>query len=179
MDVSRAVRVVRQRAAEWKVDPAHVAVLGFSAGGHLAACYGVHWQRYPFAKEDPLHKISNQPNAQVLCYPVITSADPFAHRGSFDNLLGPNPSADLLREMSLELQMSEHTPPAFIWHTWSDEYVPVENSMLFAQGMRRCGRPFELHIYPEGHHGIGLSPDDPHAATWMELCCQWLAGQGW
>jgi dipeptidyl aminopeptidase/acylaminoacyl peptidase len=86
---------------------------------------------------------------------------------------------DLLKEMSLELQVDAKTPPAFLWHTQADGGVPVENSILYAQALRKNRVPFELHIYQEGRHGLGLAPDDPHVATWMLLACQWLKLNGW
>lgn len=124
----------------------------------------------------------NRPDALILSYPVITSG-PFAHRGSFENLLGSDPSAELLEEVSLELHVSEKTPPTFLWHTYADEAVPLENSLLFAGALRAHGVPFELHVYPEGSHGLSLATEEtsddrhdpnPHASSWMYLCTEWL-----
>jgi acetyl esterase/lipase len=139
----------------------------------------VHWDRYRFETEDPLHHIATRPDALVLCYPVISTGE-FGHQGSLQNLLG-SAAADPARrqEMSLELQVTEHTPTAFLWHTFADGGVPVENSILFAMALRRNKVPFELHVYPNGAHGLGLAPADAHVATWMPLCCEWLAGMGW
>ena len=178
MDAARAMRIVRSRAAEWKVDPAHIAILGFSAGGHLTASLGVHYDKKDANGGDDLDKVSCRPDALVLCYPVISSG-PKGHRGSFKNLLGDNPPDNMIEFMSLEKQVTKDTPPAFLWHTADDEGVPVENSLFFAQALRDHGVPFELHVYPHGRHGLGLAPDDPHIATWMPLCCEWLKGMGW
>lgn len=177
LDVAQAMRIIRCHADEWKVAANRVAVCGFSAGGHLAASLGVHWDKVP-AVGDTLDAVNCRPDALVLCYPVITSGE-FAHRGSFENLLGADASKEMLRLMSLELQVNEQTPPTFLWSTCEDAGVPLENSLLFAQALRKYGTLFELHIYPRGRHGLGLAPEDPHVATWMSLCCEWLRGMGW
>jgi len=178
LDAARALRLIRHHAGEWRVKPDKVAILGFSAGGHLAASVGVYFDEGDPHAEDPAQCPSCRPDALVLCYPVISSRE-FAHLGSFRNLLGENPPQEMLDKLSLELHVGPRTPPTFLWHTVADAGVPVENSLLFAQGLRRHGIPFEMHLYPEGRHGLGLAPEDPHVATWMELCCQWLAGMGW
>ncbi|NLJ75056.1 MAG: prolyl oligopeptidase family serine peptidase, partial [Firmicutes bacterium] len=143
-------------------------------GGHLAASLGVHWST--------VGSEVNQPNALILCYPVITSG-PFAHRGSFDALLGSNPTPEMLKEMSLEKQVNENTPPTFIWHTVADSVVPVENTLLFAQALQSYNIPFEMHIFPNGDHGLSLATaetDDgvrgihPHIASWITWCIEWL-----
>ena len=124
----------------------------------------------------------NRPDAMILCYPVITSGE-FAHRGSINNLLGGEADEKLLHEVSLEHHVSEKTPPAFIWHTLNDSIVPAENSLLFANALRKRNIPFELHIYPEGPHGLSLATKEtdeenrmvrPHVATWLRLCTEWL-----
>lgn len=182
MDVSRAMCIIRENSEEWNIDHDKIAVCGFSAGGHLAASLGVHWDK-PFLKGIcDLHDGMNRPNALILCYPVITSGE-FAHIGSFKNLLGEEPKEELLQKMSLEKHIHAGTPPAFIWHTVNDSVVPVENSLLFAHGLRYNNIPFEIHIYPEGDHGLSLATEEtarhisqiqPHAATWMKLCTEWL-----
>lgn len=182
IDLSRSICIIRDNAEVWNVYTEKIAVCGFSAGGHLAASLGVHWDK-PYLKNLPGIKIEkNFPNALILCYPVITSGE-FAHRGSFENLLGNNASEGLLYEMSLENQVSKSTPPAFIWHTFEDSIVPLENSLLFAKKMREVGIPFELHVYPKGPHGLSLATaetendsigSDSHVATWFNLCVEWL-----
>ena len=182
MDVSRAMCILRENSQEWKIDADKIGIVGFSAGAHLVANLGVHWDKY-YLKDVPGIKLGmNKPNALILGYPVITSGI-YAHRGSFDNLLGDNADKQLLQEMSLELNVSEETPPTFLWHTFSDDLVPVENSLLFAQALRKKKVPFELHIYPEGPHGLSLANEEteegdiglyPNVATWMKLCITWL-----
>lgn len=176
LELSAAVTEVRKRAKEWNLDPNRIAVAGFSAGGHLAASLGVHWYKLPDAPQ-------NEPQALILSYPVITSG-PFKHPGSFDNLLGPNPSAEILEEMRLDRQVTSKTPPTFLWHTVADEVVPVENSLLFANALRQNQVPFEMHLFPDGIHGLSLATaetdsggkNNPHAARWLPLCIEWLKG---
>jgi len=183
LDASRAMCIIRENAEEWGIYPDKIAVCGFSAGGHLAASLGVHWDKKYLGNVEGIEIGKNRPDALILCYPVITSGR-YAHRGSFKNLLGENPDSDLLYEMSLEHHVSEKTPPAFIWHTFADAGVPVENSLLFAQALREKNIPFELHIYPEGVHGLSLATEEtangrsdlvsPHVAGWIKLCKEWL-----
>ncbi len=183
MDLSRAMCILRSHADEWKMDPQKIAVCGFSAGGHLAASLGVHWDK-PYLKRVPgIQMDMNRPNALILCYPVITS-NQYTHVGSMENLLGDGLSnPELLKEASLELHIHEGTPPTFLWHTFNDDSVPLENTMLFAQGLREKDIPFELHIYPDGPHGLSLANEEtddgnmgsyPHVSTWMKLCIEWL-----
>lgn len=185
-DVSRAMCMIRDHAAEWNVDAERIAVCGFSAGGHLAASLGVHWGRTEWLDGAPGVEVgANRPNALILSYPVITSGE-FAHQGSFNNLLGDQPDPALLAAMSLETQVTAAaTPPTFVWHTVEDQAVPVENALLFAGALRSCGVPFELHIYPDGPHGLSLATAEtdngvigsyPHVAGWMKQCIAWLDG---
>jgi acetyl esterase/lipase len=179
MDAARGLRLLRQRAAAWSLDPGRIAVLGFSAGGHLAASLGTLHARYPFAAEDDLAAVSNRPDALLLCYAVLSSGI-CGHGGSFANLLGPRAGDPAcLAELSLEKQVSADTPPTFLWHTSDDAAVPVQNSLLFATALREQGVPFELHVFPHGRHGLGLADQVPAAAVWPELACRWLLDRGW
>ena len=184
LDLSRAMCIIRDNAEEWNIDADEIAVCGFSAGGHLAASLGVHWSEPYLSGLDGIKEGMNRPDALILGYPVITSGQ-FVHRGSIENLIGSDADKSLLNEMSLELQVNDKTPPAFIWHTYADDAVPVENSMLFAQAMRKHNIPFELHIFPDGPHGLSLATEEtaaenmgayPHVAAWMKLCEEWLTG---
>ena len=181
-DVSRAMCLLRESAERYHIDPDRIAVCGFSAGGHLAASLGVHWMGTSLDAVAGISVRMTRPNALILGYPVITSGQ-FGHTASFANLLGEVPREEELREMSLELQVKYDTPPCFIWHTFADESVPVENSLLFAAALREKRVPFELHIYPEGNHGLSLATletsdqthgVDPHVASWMNACIEWL-----
>lgn len=176
-EASRAVEIIRENADEWGVEKDKIAVCGFSAGGHLAASLGVFWNQEPIKTADE----KNKPNALILAYPVITSGEK-AHRGSFQQLCGDD--EELVKKMSLENQVTKATPPTFLWHTFEDPAVPVENSLYFAAALREKNIPFELHIYPKGGHGLALVRKDtklaPDAAVsenakgWMGLCCSWL-----
>jgi acetyl esterase/lipase len=178
LDAARAIQIIRTRASEWHVDPGHVAVCGFSAGGHLTASLGVHYDLDTLYENGLPDTPPCKPDALILGYPVI-SAGASRHASSFNNLLGPDPSTADLDLMSLDKQVTDETPPTFLWHTADDPVVPVENSLQFAMALRRHSVPFELHVYPHGRHGLGLAPEDPHLATWMALSCEWLAGMGW
>lgn len=178
LDATRALKMVRDNAGEWNILPDHVAILGFSAGGHLAASTGVLALEVEGLPSDEIQHQSGKPDAMVLCYPVL-SAGSAAHRGSFQNLLGKDATLEQLESVSLETKVSESTPPTFLWATADDQVVPVENSLLFSQALRNHKVPFELHVYPSGRHGLGLSPENKHIATWMPLCIEWLESMGW
>jgi acetyl esterase/lipase len=182
LDVSRAMWIIRENADKWNIDPDRIAVCGFSAGGHLVASLGVFWSDEYISRLSGMPEGINKPNAIVLCYPVITSGE-FAHKGSFANLLGQDATAEEVDLMSLEKRVTEKTPPAFIWHTFEDGAVPVENALMFAGALRKKGIPFDLHIFHSGGHGLALCdaetaafPDqvNPHAGAWVSLCCSWL-----
>ena len=183
LDVSRAMCIIRENAEKWNIESNKIALCGFSAGGHLAASLGVHFDK-PWLEREGIVIGKNRPDAMILAYPVITMKE-FAHIGSRNNLLGENPDEKLINEMSLETQVSEKTPPTFIWHTAEDGSVPVENSLLFASALQKNKIPFELHIYPYGPHGLSLANHEtdngrigiyPHVAGWIDLCIEWLDG---
>ena len=177
MDAQRAIRLVRHHAAEWKVSPTHVAILGFSAGGHLTTTAMTHFDAGNAASPDPVERHSSRPDAGIPCYAVI-SFGPFGHKGSANNLLGPDAPQALRDSLSNETQVTPQTPPAFLWHTADDGGVPVENSLLFAQALSRCKVPFALHVFPHGRHGVGLGTELPDVAVWPELCAGWLKARG-
>lgn len=154
-ELATAMAIVRENSKQWHVDPNKIVVGGFSAGGHLAGCLGMLWNKGFIEKELGIPKEMFKPNGMLLSYPVITSKK-FAHRNSFINLLGKRYD-ELIDKASLEDQVSENTPPAFIWHTYNDQDVPVENSLLLVASMKKYNIPLELHIYPHGTHGLGLA----------------------
>ncbi|MBI4977791.1 MAG: alpha/beta hydrolase [Spirochaetes bacterium] len=179
MDAKRAMRLVRANAAAWNIDPDHVGVLGFSAGGHLASTIATHWNyNEEPSTADAVDAFSCRPDAAVLCYAVIALSEPFGHTGSMKNLLGENPSDDLIRFLSNEKQVNEKTPPTFLWHTADDAVVNVKNAYAFAAALRDNNVPCEMHIYPHGRHGLGVSRDIPEVTGWAGLCTAWLKRLG-
>ena len=173
-DAQRAIRTTRAKAAEWKIDPNRVGIMGFSAGGHLTSTAATHFDAGDANASDPIEKQSSRPDVAIVCYPVITMTDPFAHAGSRKNLLGDNPSQELINLLSSEKQVTEKTPPTFIFHTEDDKGVPVENSLMFAAALRKAKVPYEMHIYETGRHGVGLAKDNPALSTWPKLLENWL-----
>ena len=179
-DAARAVRLVRARAAEWKIDPKRVGIMGSSAGGHLASTLLTHFDGGDAAATDLIERQSSRPDVGILCYAVI-SMGPNTHQGSKDNLLGKAPAADLVKLLSNELQVTAQTPPCFLWHTWEDNAVKVENTLEFAMAMRRAGVRFDLHIYEKGGHGMGLAGNPAEPAKchdWTRDCASWLKVEG-
>lgn len=173
MDGRRAVRLVRYHAGQWKVNPNRILILGFSAGGHLAAMVGTHFDTGDKEAADPVERISSRPDAMILCYPVIT-LDTYTHRGSVSNLLGKKPDPGSLEYLSGEKNVTPDTPPTFLWHTADDAAVPVENTLQFVSALRQHEVPFAVHIFPSGRHGLGLAEENPEVAVWKELCARWL-----
>jgi acetyl esterase/lipase len=176
-DVQRAVRIVRNRAKEWNVDPGRVGVMGFSAGGHLASSAGTHFDPGIRDDVDDLRHISCRPDFLVLGYPVISMDEAIYHGGSTRNLLGDAPDPKLLKLFSNELQVTEKTPPTFLVST-SDDRVNAENSMRFYLALKRAGVPAEMHIYEKGGHGYGIRKTDINVSNWPERCRQWMDARG-
>lgn len=159
-----AVAHLRSHAAEYGVDPEKIVVAGFSAGGHLAASLGVFWDKEWLVEYTGCTPAEMKPNGLILSYPVISSGEK-AHRASFDRLLGENASTEQLEFVSLEKQVTAAVPPTFIWHTIGDQLVPVENTLLFTAALQKEGVKFEMHIYPQGVHGLVLSTDETASRT--------------
>ncbi len=178
-DANRAIRFVRAHAQDWGIDPHRVGIMGSSAGGHLASTAVTHFDAGDPNAADPVERQSSRPDLGILCYAVITMGE-FTHEGSKRNLLGPDPSPELVRLLSNELQVTKETPPCFVWHTGEDPVVPVENSLQFAQALRKAGVLFDLHIYEKGPHGIGLRDKPPFANThpWARDLVFWLKERG-
>ncbi len=178
-DVARAIRYVRAHAKPWKLHADKIGVMGSSAGGHLTSTIVTHFGEATLDSKDPIDKVSDRPDLGILCYPVITFGE-FTHKGSRRNLLGDNPDPKLVKHLSNEKQVKANTPPCFVWHTWEDQAVPVENALLFARGLREKGVKFDLHIYEKGRHGIGLGsskwdPNNRH--PWTKDLLYWLKEQ--
>ncbi len=177
LDAARAIRTVRARAKDWSVDPNRVAILGFSAGGHLASTLGTHFDAGKPDSKDEIERVSSRPDLMILIYPVITMGE-LTHKGSKLNLLGESPTPELIKLYSNEFQVTKDTPPTFLVHTMTDTAVPVENSMMFASALRKAYVPVEFHLYEQGPHGFGLAPTNPMLATWAERCADWLGLHG-
>lgn len=177
-DVQRAIRTVRAKASEWKIDPQRIGIMGFSAGGHLASTAATHFDEGNAQASDPIDKVSSRPDIAILCYPVITMTDPFAHTGSRKNLLGEKPDSQLVDLLSNEKQITAKTPPTFLFHTVDDSVVAVENATMFADALRKNKVPYEMHLYEHGSHGVGLAKNDPTLSTWSAMLENWLRGRG-
>ena len=174
MDVQRALRTVRANAKEWKINPQRIGVLGFSAGGHLASTATVHHANADPASEDPIERVSSRPNFSVLVYPVITLRPPHAHMGSRKNLLGPEPTEELLDLMSTEKQVNKQTPPTILIHSKDDKGVPIGNSELFLAALKKNGIESKLLVYEKGGHGYGLGRKDTDSMAWPDECIKWF-----
>ncbi len=181
VQLATAMKLVREHAKEWNIDSEKIIVVGFSAGGHLAASLGVFWnsallQELGFAGD------SHRPNGMILSYPVI-SAVSYPNTLTFQNLFGKEkPSEEQLQSVSLERHVTSDTPPAFLWHTATDEGVPPQNSLMFALAMLAHRRPLELHLYPTGPHGLSLANElvndaenvNLKTATWIKFAIDWI-----
>lgn len=179
-DAALTVRQIRANGPEWGISPNRIAVCGFSAGGHLAGMLGTLWDSPELEAGIGAADVSCKPDALILCYPVITAGE-YAHQGSIRALSGGEPTQRQKEFFSLEKHVTSSTPPAFLWHTEEDVSVPVENTLLFAAALRRCGVPFECHIFQQGGHGLSMctaetGSENPSCASWFPLCAQWLSG---
>lgn len=167
-DAQQAIRLVRQHASAWKIDPHKIGIMGFSAGGHLASSAGTHFDTCLIPNEE---NISIRPDFMILVYPVISMTDRLTHLGSRKNLLGENPSPDKIDFFSNELHVTNQTPPTYLTHTGDDSVVDVDNSIQFYEALRHHGVPAEMHLFPKGNHGFVLSiPTE----EWMQPIFKWM-----
>lgn len=175
-DALRAVRLVRSRAAEWKLDAGKIGLMGFSAGGHVAATAGTLFDDGSPTATDPVERLSSRADFLALIYPQISMQPDLGRKDNL--LLGPNPSAELLRKYSPELQITPRTPPSFLLLCGDDPYLNPEHVLRFYQAARRAGVPAELHLYETGGHGFGVQGiDDPGAKSWPHRFEAWLAAR--
>lgn len=178
-DAQRALRYVRAHAAEYGIDKERVGMWGSSAGGHLTATAGTHFDAGHPDAADPIDRESSRPEFLVLCYPVITLMDPSTHTGSRKYLLGENPSPELVRSLSDETRVTPDTPPTFLFATTDDKTVPVANSVMFYDALVKAGVPVEMHLFQHGAHGAGLAQNNPDLSIWPTLLLQWLRERGY
>ncbi len=176
LDVQRALRTVRARAAEWNLDPQRIGIVGFSAGGHLASTAGTHFDAGNPQSSDTVERQSSRPDFMVLVYPVISMGEK-THGGSRKNLLGPTPSAALMDLFSNEKQVTSKTPPAFLTHARTDAVVPVAHSQMFYEALKAKGVPTELQEFPKGNHGYNGYKGEEWDA-WQKRSLEWLRERG-
>jgi acetyl esterase/lipase len=177
-DAQRAIRLVRARAQELGLASDRIGMMGFSAGGHLTATAGTHFDAGRADATDPIDRVSCRPDFLILAYPVISFDPAIAHGGSVRNLLGENPDPKLIEDLSNDLRVTPQTPPTFLFHTNADTGVVAENSVRFYLALRRNKVPAELHIFENGPHGVGLALGDPALSEWPVLLTNWLRGRG-
>ena len=174
---------IREHAEDWNVDAEKIIVMGFSAGGHLAASYGVFWNELWLTEKMQCDKQLLKPNGLVLCYPVISSKEEIAHQDSIKNLLGEF-YQEMKEQVSLEDKVGKHTPKTFLWHTFTDPVVPFWNSFRFAEALGKAGVPMEYHLYPQGGHGLSLANEqtaneegkgvEKVCQSWVPLLRSWM-----
>src|SRR5262245_54953407 len=175
-DGLRAIRYVRANAEKFQIDPKRVGIMGSSAGGHVASTVMTHFDAGDANATDSIERQSSRPDFGILCYPVISMGQ-FAHAGSKKGLLGADPSDELVKLLSNELQVTAQTPPCFVWHGLDDKTVPVENALMFADALKKNKVPFELHVYQSARHGLGLGDRTPpfeHPLPWTGDLIAWL-----
>ncbi len=184
-DAQRAIRIVRARAQEFGIQPDRIGMMGFSAGGHLAATAGTHFDAGKADAVDPVERVSSRPDFLILCYPVISFQSSVAganilnaYAASGRNLLGDNPDQKTLDDLSDELQVTAQTPPAFLYHTTNDNLVAVENSVQFYLALRKAHVAAEMHLFENGPHGSGMGMTDPSLSAWPTLLMNWMRGRG-
>ncbi|WP_348270008.1 alpha/beta hydrolase [Edaphobacter paludis] len=178
-DAQRAIRMVRANAAEYGIAPDHLGMWGFSAGGHLTATAGTHFDAGNPNAADPIDRQGSRPDFLILAYPVITLEAPYAHVSSRKYLLGDDPDPAEVQSLSAELQVTKDTPPTFLFSTTDDGTVPVMNSVMFYSALVKAGVPAEMHLFQHGHHGSGLGTGNPELSVWPDLLIKWMRERGY
>lgn len=174
IDVKRAMRIVRNRAEEWNLEKNTIGIIGFSAGGHLAATLSTQFDEGDISSSDPIERKSCRPDFSALIYPVITMTLPHVHENSRNNLIGSEAAEDIVSRYSNELHVKNNTPPSFIIHSADDDIVKVENSLLIYQALRNKNIPVEMHLYPFGGHGFSLAIGKDYLQGWTDRFMEWF-----
>ncbi len=174
MDLQHAIRTVRFNAKDWGIDPNQVGVMGSSAGGHLASTAGTHFDKGRLDANDPIERLSSRPDFMVLLYPVISMDDTITHKGTKKNLIGENPSEELVEKYSNEKQVTSETPETFLILANDDKTVSPENSVRFYLALKNSGVPAEMHIFENGGHGFGLGKNKGPVSHWPNLLHDWM-----
>ena len=177
-DAQRAIRTLRFRATEWRLDPARIGIMGFSAGGHLAMSASTLFDAGDPRAADAVDRLGSRPDFAVLGYPVISMTASWTHQGSKRSLLGDAPDADLAKRLSGGLAVTKDTPQTFVFQTNEDTVVPAENSLHYFLALRQAGIPAEMHVFEKGPHGVGLANDNAALSPWSGLLATWLRGRG-
>jgi len=177
-DAQRAIRTVRAKSGDWRIDPSRIGIMGFSAGGHLAMTASTIFDGGAADAADPIDRAGSRPDFAVLGYPVISMTAAWTHQGSKRNLLGDPPDADLAAKLSGEKAVTKETPPTFIFQTNQDTAVPAENAVHYYLALRQNGVAAEMHVFERGPHGVGLANNDPALSMWSTLLANWLRGRG-
>jgi acetyl esterase/lipase len=177
-DAQRAIRMVRSHATDWRIDPARIGIMGFSAGGHLAMTASTLFDAGNTSAADVVDRAGSRPDFAILGYPVISMTAAWTHQGSKRNLLGEKPDDELAKQLSGELAVKKDTPPTFIFQTNEDKAVPAENSVHYYLALRQAGVPAEMHAFEKGAHGVGLANDNAALAPWSTLLANWLRVRG-
>ncbi|MGE8134577.1 alpha/beta hydrolase [Novosphingobium subterraneum] len=174
-DAQRAMRLIKSRAGQFSIDPDRISVIGFSAGGHLAASLITAGRDGCYDGRDAADQLDPLPSLAALIYPVISTEPPYTHQQSVEMLLGPNPTAEAIERRSPARRIGANTPPTFLVHALDDVPVPSQNSLLFLDAMQRARRPVEIHLFEEGGHGFGIGPSNAPAGQWPQLLSAFIA----
>ncbi|NQT26587.1 alpha/beta hydrolase [candidate division KSB1 bacterium] len=175
-DVQKAIRTVRLKAPDWNINPQKIGVMGFSAGGHLAATAST---LYDDPVYQPVDSISARPDFSVLMYPVISFREGIAHMGSRNRLVGDSPTEAQIHDYSTDEQITSDTPPAFLIHSIDDGSVPIENSLRYFEALRKNNVPCEMHLFESGGHGYGITKGKGSESSWPDVMARWLKMHGW